>query len=151
MGEFDNRIPDEYFDYVFSISVIEHIPVAKLSGLFRDCARVLNKTGLLLHAIDVYLFDESDWDLPYARNSRLRIDEYLKVNELTGIGLRFREPPVMDKNVSFSCSYATNPDSAMHLWNRVVPRLKDIRANAQVVSLKSEWIKCIASGYPERK
>ena len=49
--------PDEYFDRVFCISVIEHIPYrrVKINGM-REIARILKPGGLAIITIDVLLF-----------------------------------------------------------------------------------------------
>jgi ubiquinone/menaquinone biosynthesis C-methylase UbiE len=40
------------FDCVYSISVLEHIPIPALAGVFRGLQRFLKEDGLSLHAID---------------------------------------------------------------------------------------------------
>ncbi len=56
MGEFSSELPDNYFDCVFSISVLEHIyPVDEqnFSRICNDMNRVLKPGGFSIHCFDV--------------------------------------------------------------------------------------------------
>ena len=141
MGDFSPQIPDNYFDYVISVSAIEHIPEKDLRNTFADCARVLKPTGMIIHAIDIYLFDKEDMAYPPALRTRERIKTYLGYASRPDLDIQMRRPPAIDENLSFSCRYATNPDSVMHRWNTIAPKLVKVRNRAQSVSLKAEWIK----------
>lgn len=133
LGDFDPRLPDEHFDAVFSISVVEHVPGDRLGPFMRDCARILKPGGLLLHAIDLYLFD---------RPSGLdRVDHYRTVHEREGLPLDWVEPPRVDRDLTFSCAFASNADYTMYRWNQIVPALRATRESAQSVSLKAAWRK----------
>jgi hypothetical protein len=134
MGSFDSQLPSSYFDVVFSISVVEHIPLGEpLIDFFKDIKRVLRVGGKSIHAIDIYL---SDAGLEYIS---ARIDEYTRIAALSG--LRFEKSPAISKDLSFSCSFASNPDKSMHRWNQVSPALKRQRSVAQSVSLKMVLIR----------
>ncbi len=52
-GVFSNSYPDHYFDRVFSVSTLEHIPVKNRLNVIKDMNRCLSKNGLQLHTIDV--------------------------------------------------------------------------------------------------
>ena len=54
MGEFCEELPDEYFDFVFSSSVLEHVPdqEAVYKNIFEDIQRVLKPGGYSLHLLD---------------------------------------------------------------------------------------------------
>ena len=54
LGEADNDLPDEYFDLVFSISVVEHIAPADMRRAVDEGQRVLRSGGELLNTIDIY-------------------------------------------------------------------------------------------------
>ena len=138
VGEFSSELPDGYFDYVISVSVVEHVATADLEAFFADSARVLRPGGQILHAIDVYLLDH-DADLARAEAQRGRIRSYLSFGNRRDLGICFTEAPAIDESVSFRCSYATNADIAMNQWNRLVPDLRPLREIAQSVSLKAEW------------
>ncbi len=50
--------PDNYFDRVFCISVLEHVPEGREQGL-RECIRVMKPGGLLLLSMDCIV--RGDW------------------------------------------------------------------------------------------
>jgi glycosyltransferase involved in cell wall biosynthesis/cytochrome c-type biogenesis protein CcmH/NrfG/ubiquinone/menaquinone biosynthesis C-methylase UbiE len=55
IGTFSRELPDGYFDLVFSISVLEHIPEddETFEGIYNDINRVLKPDGLSLHCVDL--------------------------------------------------------------------------------------------------
>lgn len=54
MGNFNKRLPHEYFDFVFSISALEHAPekVEFVDNILADINRVLKTGGTSLHLLD---------------------------------------------------------------------------------------------------
>lgn len=136
MGEFKAELPSDYFDYVVSVSVVEHIANSDLKAAFQDCARVLKPKGKMLHAIDLYVFDD-DYNGERQQHQRNRVNLYLQLYD----GLEFIEAPRIGPDVHFRCKYASNQDTTMHQWNRSVPSLASMRAFAQSVSIKAGWIR----------
>lgn len=70
MGSFNVELPAEYFDFVFSISALEHTPEdpALHSKILEDMNRVLKPDGFSLHLFDVVFKPEGFWTnsfLPY--------------------------------------------------------------------------------------
>jgi SAM-dependent methyltransferase len=57
MGKFDEKYPNGYFDCVFSVSTLEHIPYESRLDVFRDMNRCLKPGGRQLHSIDL----STDW------------------------------------------------------------------------------------------
>lgn len=53
MGFFDPEIPDNYFDCVFSVSTLEHIPEKLWPAVIKDMLRITKPGGRHLHAIDI--------------------------------------------------------------------------------------------------
>lgn len=53
MGKFDPAIPDQYFDCVFSVSTLEHIPPRFWPAVLKDMLRITKPGGRQLHAIDI--------------------------------------------------------------------------------------------------
>lgn len=45
-------MPDNYFDFVFSVSVMEHVPIEEWGRCFEDITRVVKTGGIIFHAID---------------------------------------------------------------------------------------------------
>jgi len=139
VGDFSKELPDDYFDWVVSVSVLEHVPIERLHDFFSDCARLLRKGGHMAHAVDTYLFDEEDRSLPAAKAFRDRIEQYLKYSDRDDIGLQLSRAPAIDKDVTFSCRHASLPDNVLHRSYTNKP--KQMRTVGQVVSLKTEWVK----------
>ena len=137
MGEFSRQLPDNYFDFLFSVSVVEHVPLDALESFFADCARVLKPAGRMFHAIDIYLFDQIRDDLNQPFQERL--GAYLGFADRLDLGIRLVESAQIDKTLSFSCAYASQPDNALHQWYLHSPQEK--RLYGQVVSIKSAWEK----------
>lgn len=140
LGSFNSQLPEDYFDYVFSVSVVEHVPSPELEPFFADSARVLRTDGLLLHAIDLYVYDD-DAVFPRRQQGEARLRQYLQFGDRPDLGLRFRANPSIDETVSFRCSFASNSDLAMNNWNRIVPDLRPMREITQSVSIRAEWVK----------
>jgi SAM-dependent methyltransferase len=135
MGEYSSDLLENYFDIVFSISVVEHVNPEYLAGFFKDMARILKNGGLCIHAIDVYLGDSE-----YIRKNP-QIDIYRTVGKENGIPLEFIDQPQIDATSVFSCRYASNSDMCMYNWNKSVPGLVNVRNNSQSVSIKAVWEK----------
>lgn len=141
MGDFSPDLPASYFDYVISISAVEHIPIHRLEATFADCARVLKLGGRMIHVIDVYLFerDYSGDGRPFCEE---RIAAYLKFADRPDLGIRLAEPPVFAADATFRCQYATNSDFELYRWNKVAKgRVETWRAIGQNCSIRAEWIK----------
>jgi len=134
LGDFSQDLPDEYFDLVFSISVIEHVPGSQYPKFFKDLARIMKHGARTLHAIDFYV-----GDVP-----RVEVDsqlEALKTKSCDGTGLLFDQSPDYPVPLLFKSSYVSNSDMAMAPWNKMAPNLRHVRETCQAVSLKSSWFK----------
>lgn len=140
LGEFDRELPDGYFDYLISVSVVEQVPSDQLERFFADSCRVLRPGGEMIHAIDLYVYDP-DADVALRPQHRDRLRRYLSFGDRPDLGLRFLNQPAIDEDVRFRSHYATNTDVAMNQWNRSVPALRPLREIAQSVSIKAEWRK----------
>jgi len=140
VGEFSPELPDGYFDFVVSVSVVEHVPTDELEAFFADSARVLRPGGRIVHAIDLYVYD-FDSVAEQRQQTRGRIARYLSLGDRADLRIRFTAAPRVTRDLSFRCSFATNSDLAMNQWNRIVPTLRPIREIAQSVSIKAEWTK----------
>lgn len=53
LGSFLPELPDDSFDLVFSISVIEHISAKQKSRFYEDMFRILKPGGVIAHSIDI--------------------------------------------------------------------------------------------------
>jgi len=52
-GSFSNEYPDEYFDRIFTVSTLEHIPLRYRIDVLKDMHRCLKPGGMELHTIDI--------------------------------------------------------------------------------------------------
>lgn len=57
IGAFSKSLPDDYFDFIFSISVLEHIPLDEWSTCFKDMRRLLKPGGYCAHSVDLHPLD----------------------------------------------------------------------------------------------
>ncbi len=142
LGDFSDDIPSDYFDYVVSVSVVEHIPHDNLERVFSDCARVLKPGGNLVQAIDLYLPDAVDKNDIAFQFNRPKPPLYLKAAQSAGLTLK--EPAAVDGDVCFRGFHASNSDATLYQWNSVAPKLRAVRERGQSVSLKAWWTKPMA-------
>jgi hypothetical protein len=126
-GEFSQLLDENFFDILFSVSVIEHVADDGLSAFFADCIRLLRPGGIMVHAIGVYIPDVPS---PSVANRFNLYRHALTDNRLI-------EPlgPVYNGPMQFSCSMATNPDNVMYEWGRISSSMDKYRRSAQSVSL----------------
>lgn len=64
MGNFNSELPDNYFDFVFSISALEHVPQddpTLFDKIIDDIDRVLKPGGYSLHLFDVIFKRNGFW------------------------------------------------------------------------------------------
>ena len=134
MGDFSNEIPDKFFDYVFSISVLEHVLENDLDNCFKDIERILKPSGKTFHAIDCYLGDSISENPSWMR--------YLDAVSKSCNSLKLLQEPAISRNAVFRSYMAS--DSDINMWNRnqLVPRLSELRAYNQCISLKAGWERC---------
>lgn len=52
-GKFSLSYPDEYFDCIFSVSTLEHVPYSERESVINDMHRCLRPGGIQLHTIDI--------------------------------------------------------------------------------------------------
>ena len=137
IGDSKKFIQDETFDVIFSVSVVEHIPTNAMTGFIEDCARILKPGGLMIHAVDLYM-TEPDYIFNGARYTHVgntRIQAYQKAFS-TNIFTPLEDIEIKDeKDLVFRPQFITNPDNIMVQWNKVAPSLKELRDNAQSVTI----------------
>ena len=127
IGENGDFLENDFFDILFSISVVDNVPDDLLRDFFLDGVRILRPGGIMVHTINMYLADKptSYW------HNRFDIykKELLDNEEIEPLG------PVYDGPLKFACDFASNPDNIMHSWKNVAPALDELRQKAQSVSL----------------
>ena len=132
VGTFSDLLTDNYFDLIFSISVVEHVPTSELNNFFLDCHRILKSGGTMIHAIDMYIEDNPIEN----KGSVIRLEEYKKAftNNLFK-PLNTKDKIISKEDIKFSTAFATNPDPVMNTWNKLSPKLRDKRSRAQSCAL----------------
>ena len=134
MGEFDESLKDGSFDAIFSISVIEHVPDEMIGDCFADMARLLKPGGRMLHAIDIYLYDEPTV-MP-------RIDAYRDAAMKPELRLQWAEEPVIGEMTRFHADFVTNSDHQLAYARQLVNGANnEIRATMQSCSIKMGLMK----------
>lgn len=133
LGDNSPELPSNYFDYVLSISVMEHVPGAALERYFSDMARIMKFGAKAFHAIDFYVSDEIDPELTSLLLSLHRASK--------SAGLEFIEEPALLDKIIMKSDYATHSDMGLMSWNISAPGLRTKRESHQVVSVKCGWVK----------
>ncbi len=67
MGDFSSELPDNYFDFVFSISVFEHVPQDNpelYQNIIDDIGRVSKPRAIALHSLDCVKHKNVIWANP---------------------------------------------------------------------------------------
>jgi len=131
VGSFSEQIQPAQFDAIFSLSVVEHVPMDALTNFFADCQRMLKPGAEMLHLIDLYL-EGVDGDNAAARERCRHYNSVFSDGVFEALG------PVAvrgGEEVVFRTEFATNPDNVMNRWNRSVPQLRAKRERAQSCTL----------------
>jgi len=126
MGAFSKELPDDYFDYVISISAVEHIPPNLYADAMKDCLRVLRPGSVMIHAIDVYLLDRIDQH-PHGAKNQIRMKMYRSTPEILGNKVEWLEPLAVGDDITANSSIAANSPDTMYQWNKSAPSLRDLR------------------------
>ena len=133
LGAMTPDLPNDYFDVVFSVSVVEHVPDSDYAAFVQDGVRILRPGGLFLHAIDAYLPD-ADAD-PYPVIDR-RLFQYVNTPSVAGGRLTWHEKPVIGPGLRASSRLATSSADTLYLWNKIAPDLRPVRETMSSCSLR---------------
>jgi len=104
-GKYSEAYPDDYFDRVFSVSTLEHVPAGDRLDVFKDMHRCLKPGGLEIHAIDVGIpslgrallgaFVDSILPAPRATRMSSEIRKWFKVFSDSGVQVSKSGPCVL--------------------------------------------------------
>ena len=53
LGKFSNRLKNDFFDIVFSVSVLEHIAQQEIDAVCEDMFRIVKPGGYIIHSLDI--------------------------------------------------------------------------------------------------
>ena len=127
VGRSSSVIAEGSCDVLFSISVIEHVPLNAIDIFFADIARILRPGGRMLHLIDSYLGEDPGINAEAVE----RFPAYARVFETGSFVPADRRRIMSIKDIRFHPRMATNPDNSMNEWNRLAPSLRHVRAEGQ--------------------
>ncbi len=88
MGNFNNELPKNYFDLVFSISTLEHVPIKSekiYENILKDINRVLKPGGFSAHCIDIVWKNDFVWTneiMPYLFENVEMLNKFIPFEEL---------------------------------------------------------------------
>lgn len=88
IGGFNSDLQDDYFDFVFSISALEHTQAddeAVFNDILMDINRVLSPGCLSLHCFDLIMHEKLIWTnplLPYLYNNAQPLNNLIPFSEL---------------------------------------------------------------------
>lgn len=127
IGEFSKDVPDNFFDTMVSISVLEHVPNEGLKPFFLDVARCMKSGGKTFHAVDLCLGDKKHAGVG-AKISAITV-------AVEQAGLKWLGDNLLDSEVVFRSSFASMSD--LQLWKswRKPPALEALVKENQVVNL----------------
>lgn len=110
IGDFNHEVPDEYFDFVFSISALEHVPQddrTLFKKILDDINRVLKPGGFSLHCFDSILKANNIWThplLPFIFKNQVTLNSFIDLVEVRN-----------DPDIYFMSKSAYN-----RLWERII-------------------------------
>lgn len=129
-----NDVPSDYFDIVFSISVIEHLKDdSSIFDFFKDVFRIMKHQTIMLHAIDHYVSETELVGFSKCIS--------LYINAIRESGFKYLQEPSIDDKLRFKCCFASNCDFTSAQWSNMVPGLVQLNKVAQCISLKVLAIK----------
>jgi len=113
VGEFSGLLKRNYFDYLYSISVLEHVDDSYIENFFKESLSILKTNGISIHAFDAYLSSSKK------KNSTLKDRLNLILDKSKMAGLTLIESPKVDiENLRFKSHYASNSDIKLWQWNK---------------------------------
>lgn len=127
VGATQGLIADNSQDVVYSISVVEHIPMSALPGFYQDIGRMLKPGGQMIHLIDCYLRAPGE-DNSYEIARRAA---YLQGFKDSGLNPLDKSAIISEGEVGFHPSLTSNPDRIMNMWNQDNPKLRPEREVSQ--------------------
>lgn len=103
IGTFSKSLQDSYFDFCFSISLLDYIPKMEWKVCFQDMMRVMQKGAIMLHSIAAPV------DYPLAWDSLFKLKQ---ISESLGLiplnKINFEIPDILNDNNTYYVSPAVN-------------------------------------------
>lgn len=118
VGESNNLIQDHAFDILFSVSVVENVPMVIWDKFWVDQLRILKRNGTLIHLVDFYC--DMNGPLPGI------VEKIYKSLRSYDSSFVFNQ-----SEWAFNPSWCTNDDYTMYQWSKSAPSLSSIRLTHQ--------------------
>ena len=64
LGKSSDKLPNSFFDTIFSISVLEHIPEQDIPVVFAEMSQIMKKGGWMFSSIDIFGLDKARTLIP---------------------------------------------------------------------------------------
>lgn len=118
IGESSELIQDQSFDILFSVSVVENVPMALWDNFWTDQLRILKGGGSAIHLVDFYcdMLGPLPGIVDKIYKSLGRYDKTFVFNQI---------------DWAFDPSWCSNDDLTMYDWCKSAPSLSDIRRTHQ--------------------
>jgi hypothetical protein len=103
-------LPDRSVDFIFSESVLMHMPMHLITAVLSECRRVISEDGMMIHSIglsdlysrfdpritefNMYRFSGAVWRIvnsPLEYQNRLRVSDYRLLHQRAGFEIRREE------------------------------------------------------------
>lgn len=131
VGEYKLANYYNFFDIIFSISVIEHIPFPDLNSFLDEQYKLLKPGGTAIHCVDFYLpTDKNKFDLNDQNKRRYEM-YFSHFSDFK----KYKYHDLVKENLIFDTCYVSNPDHIMQDWNKSAPSLREARELSQSCSL----------------
>lgn len=148
IGNFSSEIPSNYFDLVFSISVLEHIPESEkfFENICNDINRVLKSGGLSLHCVDSLLRETELFISPLMKYIFCHVKtlneeiKFIEVDREYGYFMsefaynKFWEPTIKKNYDEFGMPFSYNV-----LWEKEVSMLSTDFQNANLLKNQGDF------------
>lgn len=88
IGNFNKELPDDYFEFVFSISALEHVPQNDPSlfpRILEDINRVIKPGGFTLHCFDIVIRKNEVWSnklLPFIFKNTKTLNDFIPFEQM---------------------------------------------------------------------
>lgn len=143
LGEFSAEMPSEYFDAVFSVSVVEHIPESAIAAMVDDTIRILRPGGIAIHAVDLNIGDADMQSHVQFINQEKKIRNYLDATNGRLGKIQWLRTPTIKFPVIASATFAANSVNTQYRWAKRFPQRRASREMSQSVSLKWGYRKSV--------
>lgn len=122
LGDFNADLKDNYFDLVFSISVLEHVKAGQIKPICDDMFRMLKPGGVCVHTIDLTPFGTGTHGMAFYK---YLIEAGFKLDVLPDLDWNFNKPAkkqiLLETLAAMYTNYAGRRDTMWEKPNPLTP------------------------------